>query len=102
MRKYGRLPTAHERATQWWKKQDAAADRAAYAKLYAERKDWIDNFLFQPRYHQDLVFDPESNTAHSTEKFQVYQKKLEKKAEEVELINEAEIDEFYYRSGQVH
>ena len=80
MRKYGRLPTAHERATQWWKKQDAAADRAAYAKLCAERKDWIDNFLFQPRYHQNLVFDPESNTAHSTEKFQVYREGLEKKS----------------------
>ena len=58
MRKYGRLLTDEERSTQWWKEQDEAEERAAYAKLYEERKDWIDNFPFQPRYHQNIVFDP--------------------------------------------
>ena len=48
MRKYGRLLTDHERSTQWWEEQGEAAERAAYAKLYEERKDWIDNFPFQP------------------------------------------------------
>ena len=43
MRKYGRLLTADERSTQWWQAQDEAAKQAAYAKLYEERKDWIDN-----------------------------------------------------------
>lgn len=52
MRKYGRLLTADERATQWWQKQDESAAQAAYAELYAQQKGWIDNFPFQPRYHQ--------------------------------------------------
>ena len=56
----------------------------------------------EPDRTQRGDFDPENNIAHSPEKIQAYQKELEKKAEEVELINEAEIDEFYYRGGQVH
>ena len=81
MRKYGRLLTPDERSEQWWREQDEAEERAAYAQLYEERKEWIDNFPFQPRYHQDIVYDPE-NIAHSDEKFHAYQKELEKDADE--------------------
>lgn len=49
MRKYGRLLTPDERSEQWWREQDEAAERAAYAALYAEQKDWIDNFPLQAR-----------------------------------------------------
>ena len=70
MRQYGRLLTNEERAEQWWEEQDEAAERAAYAKLYAERKEWIDNFPFRPGYHPDIVYDPENNIAHSAEKYQ--------------------------------
>ena len=73
MRKYGRLLTEEERATQRWQAQDEAEKRAAAAKLYEERKEWIDNFPFQPRYHQDILYDPE-NIAHSDEKFHAYRK----------------------------
>ena len=73
MRKYGRVLTDHERSTQWGEEQD----EAAYAKLYEERKEWIDNFPFQPRYHQNLAFDPE-NIAHSTKKYQAYREEREK------------------------
>ena len=80
MRKYGRILTADERSEQWWRAQDEAAKQAAYAKLYEERKEWIDNFPFQPRYHQTIVYDPENNIAHSTEKLHAYQKELQKKS----------------------
>lgn len=82
MRKYGRLLTDEERSAQWWREQDEAEEKAAYAKLYEERKDWIDNFPFQPRYHQNIVYDLENNIAHSTENFHAYKKELEKKADE--------------------
>ena len=82
MRKYGRILTADERSEQWWRAQDEAAERAAYAKLYEERKEWIDNFPFQPRYHQNILYDPE-NIAHSDAKFHAYQKELEKKGGEL-------------------
>ena len=82
MRKYGRLLTPDERSTQWWQAQDEAAKQAAYAELYAEQKDWIDNFPFQPRYYQNLAYDPENNIAHSDKKFHAYKKELEKKARE--------------------
>lgn len=55
MRKYGRVLTPDERSAQWWKEQDEAEEKAAWAEFYAERKDWIDNFPFQPRYLQDIV-----------------------------------------------
>ena len=77
MRKYVRILTADERSTQWWQEQD----EAAYAKLYEERKEWIDNFPFQPRYHQNLAYDPE-NIAPRDEKFRAYQKELERKSDE--------------------
>ena len=48
MREYGRLLTPDERSTQWWQAQDEAAKQAAYAKLYEERKDWIDNSPSSP------------------------------------------------------
>ena len=82
MRKNGRLLTADERSTQWWLEQDEAAKRASYAALYAEQKDWIDNFPFQPRYHQNLAYDPD-NVAHSDKKFHAYQKELERKSGEL-------------------
>ena len=63
MRKYGRVLIADEGSDQWWIAQDETEEQAAYDNLYAEEKDWIDNFLFQSRYYQNLVFDPESNTA---------------------------------------
>ena len=66
MRKYGRILTPDERSEQWWQEQDKAAERAAYANLYEERKDWIDNFPFRPGYHPDIVFDPE-NIAYSAQ-----------------------------------
>ena len=78
MRKYGRLLTPDERSTQWWQEQDAAAKQAAYAALYKERKEWIDNFPFRPGYHPDILYDPE-NIAHSDAKFHAYQKELERK-----------------------
>ena len=73
MRKYGRILTPDERSTQWWQEQDAAAKRAAYAALYAEQKDWIDNFPFSPGYHPDILYDP-GNVAHSDAKFRAYRK----------------------------
>ena len=78
MRKYGRLLTDEERSEQWWREQDEAEERAAWAEFYAERKDWIDNFPFQPRYLPTL-YDPE-NIAHSDKKFHAYQKELQKKS----------------------
>ena len=81
MRKYGRLLTDEERDAQWWQEQDEAAERAAYAKLYEERKDWIDNFPFRRGYHPDIVYDPE-NIAHSDAKYRAYEKELEKNADE--------------------
>ena len=81
MRKYGRLLTPDERSAQWWKEQDEAEERAAWAEFYAERKEWIDNFPFQPRYHQNILYDPE-NIAHSDAKYRAYEKELEKKADE--------------------
>ena len=82
MRKYGRLLTEEERATQRWQAQDEAAKQAAYAKLYEERKEWIDNFPFRRGYHPNIVYDPENNIAHSTEKFHAYREELGKKADE--------------------
>ena len=82
MRKYGRLLTDEERSEQWWREQDEAAAKAAYAQLYEERKDWIDNFPFRPGYHPDILYDP-GNIAHSDAKFHAYQKELEKKSGEL-------------------
>ena len=82
MRKYGRILTPDERSEQWWREQDEAEERAAYAKLYEERKDWIDNFPFRRGYHPDIVYDPE-NIAHSDAKFHAYQKELERKGDEL-------------------
>ena len=83
MRKYGRLLTDEELSTQWWREQDEAAAKAAYAALYEERKDWIDNFPFRPGYHPDIVYDPENNIAHSDEKFHAYREELERKGDEL-------------------
>ena len=93
MRQYGRLLTNEERAEQWWEEQDEAAERAAYAKLYAERKEWIDNFPFRPGYHPDIVYDPENNIAHSPEKMQAYKKELEKKVKEARSRYDAKDEE---------
>ena len=93
MRKYGRLLTDEERSTQWWQEQDEAAAKAAYAQLYEERKDWIDNFPFRPGYHADIVFDPENNVAHSPEKMQAYRKELEKKVKEAKARYDAKDEE---------
>ena len=93
MRKYGRLLTDHERSTQWWQEQDEAAEKAAYAKLYEERKDWIDNFPFRPGYHPNLVFDPENNIAHFPEKMQACRKELEKKVKEAKAKYDAKDEE---------
>ena len=82
MRKYGRVLTPDERSEQWWREQDEAEERAAWAEFYAERKDWIDNFPFRRGYHPDIVYDPE-NIAHSDEKFHAYRKELEKKSGEL-------------------
>ena len=98
MRKYGRILTPDERSTQWWQEQDEAEERAAYAKLYEERKEWIDNFPFQPRYHPDIVYDPENNIAHSTEKFHAYQKELETKADAAMDKYDAEVDKLWDRT----
>ena len=97
MRKYGRLLTADERSEQWWREQDEAEERAAYAQLYEERKDWIDNFPFQPRYHPDIVYDPE-NIAHSDEKLYAYQKELERKSDEAMERYDAEVDNLWART----
>ena len=83
MRKYGRLLTADERSEQWWREQDEAAERAAYAKLYAEQKDWIDNFPFRPGYHPDIVFDP-GNIAHSDAKYRAYREEKQEEREDAE------------------
>ena len=83
MRKYGRVLTPNERSTKWWQAQDEDAKRAAYAALYEERKEWIDNFPFRPGYHPDILYDPENNIAHSDAKFHAYQKELERKGGEL-------------------
>ena len=93
MRKYGRLLTDEERSEQWWREQDEAEEKAAYAQLYEERKDWIDNFPFRPGYHADIVFDPENNIAHSPEKMQAYRKELEKKVKEAKARYDAKDEE---------
>ena len=93
VRKYGRLLTDEERSTQRWQEQDEAEAKAAYAQLYEERKDWIDNFPFRPGYHPDIVFDPENNIAHSPEKMQAYRKKLEKKVKEAKARYNAKDEE---------
>ena len=98
MRKYGRLLTADEWSVQWWKEQDEAEERAAWSKFYAERKDWIDNFPFQPRHHQNLVFDPENNIAHSTEKFRAYKKELERNSDEAFETYEVESEKVWART----
>ena len=98
MRKYGRLLTADERSEQWWREQDEASERAAYAKLYEERKEWIDNFPFRRGYHPNIVYDPETNIAHSTEKFHAYQKELERNADEAMDKYDAEVDKLWART----
>ena len=98
MRKYGRLLTPDERSEQWWREQDEAEAKAAWAEFYAERKEWIDNFPFQPRYHQDTVYDPE-NIAHSDEKLHAYQKELQKKSTERRLeITDKDMPEIWART----
>ena len=82
MRKYGRILTPNERSEQWWREQDEAEKRAAAAKLYEERKEWIDNFPFQPRY-LPIVYDPE-NIAHSDAKYRAYREERQKEREEAE------------------
>ena len=94
MRKYGRVLTPDERSEQWWREQDEAAKQAAYAALYAERKDWIDNFPFQPRYHQNLAFDPE-NIAHSDAKYRAYREEKEKDKNEAEAKYMMKIHEIW-------
>lgn len=97
MRKYGRLLTDEERSEQWWREQDEAEKRAAAAKLYEERKEWIDNFPFRPGYHPDIVYDPE-NIAHSDEKFLAYERELEKKSDEAMDRYETESEKVWART----
>ena len=82
IKKYGRVLTDEERYQLEWQAEVEEHQKAEFVKLYEERKDWIDNFPFQPRYHQNLVFDPENNIAHSPKKMQAYKKELEKKVKE--------------------
>ncbi len=97
MRKYGRLLTDEERSEQWWREQDEAEAKAAYAKLYEERKEWIDNFPFQRGYHPDIVFDPGNNIAHSDEKYRAYKKELERNTDEAFETYEAESEKVWAR-----
>ena len=83
IKKYGRLLTDEERFQLEWQAEVKARQEAEFAELYAEQKDWIDNFPFQPRYHQNLVYDPENNIAHSDAKFHAYRKELERKGGEL-------------------
>ena len=83
LKKYGRVLTDEERYQLEWQAEVKAHEKAEFAKLYAEQKDWIDNFPFRPGYHPDIVFDPENNIAHSTEKFRAYRKELERKGGEL-------------------
>ena len=96
MRKYGRLLTPDERSEQWWREQDEAEAEAAWAEFYDERKEWINNFPFQPRYHQDIVYDPE-NIAHSDAKFHAYREELGKKADEAVARWETESEKVWAR-----
>ena len=98
MHKYGRLLTNEERSEQWWKEQDEAEKRAAAAKLYEERKEWIDNFPFRPGYHPDILYDPENNIAHSDEKFHAYQKELEEKSDDALDRYETESEKVWART----
>ena len=97
MRKYGRLLTPDERSEQWWREQDEAEEKAAWSEFYAERKDWIDNFPFQPRYHPEIVYDP-ANIAHSDAKYRAYRKELEKKADDAFETYEAESEKLWART----
>ena len=97
MRKYGRLLTVEERSEQWWREQDEAEKRAAAAKLYEERKEWIDNFPFRPGYHPDILYDPE-NIAHSDEKFRAYERELEEKSDEAMDRYETESEKVWART----
>ena len=97
MRKYGRVLTDEERSEQWWREQDEAEKRAAAAKLYEERKEWIDNFPFRPGYHPNIVYDPE-NIAHSDEKFHAYRKELERKTDELKDRNRDKEDDIWARN----
>ena len=97
MRKYGRLLTEEERSEQWWREQDEAAERAAAAKLYEERKEWIDNFPFRPGYHPDIVFDPE-NIAHSDAKFRAYERELVENSDEAMDRYETESEKVWART----
>ena len=97
MRKYGRILTDEERDVQWWQEQDEAAAKAAYAQLYEERKEWIDNFPFRPGYHPNIVYDPE-NIAHSDEKFHAYRKELERKTDELKDRNRDKEDDIWARN----
>ena len=97
MRKYGRVLTPDERSEQWWREQDEAEAKAAYAKLYEERKEWIDNFPFRRGYHPDIVYDPENNIAHSPEKYQAYKKELERKSDEALETYETESEKVWAR-----
>ena len=82
MRKYGRLLTADERYQLEWQAEVEARQEAEFAELYAERKGWIDNFPFQPRY-LPIVSDPENNIVHNGAKFRAYQKELGRKTDEL-------------------
>ena len=82
IKKYGRVLTDEERFQLEWQAEVKAREEAQFAELYAEQKDWIDNFPFQPRYHPDILYDPE-NIAHSDEKFHAYRKELERKGGEL-------------------
>ena len=93
IKKYGRVLTAEERYKQEWQAEVEAHKRAEFAKLYAEQKDWIDNFPFQPRYHQNISYDPENNIAHSPEKFRAYKRELEKKVKEAQAKYDAKDEE---------
>ncbi len=93
IKKYGRVLTEEERYQLEWQAEVEAHEKAEFAKLYEERKDWIDNFPFRPGYHADIVFDPENNIAHSPEKMQAYRKELEKKVKEARARYDAKDEE---------
>ena len=98
IKKYGRLLTDEERYQLEWQAEVKARQEAQFAELYAEQKDWIDNFPFRPGYHPDIIYDPE-NIAHSDKKFHAYQKELQEKSTERWLeITDKEAREIWART----
>ena len=84
LKKYGRLLTDEERYQLEWQAEVKAHEKAKFTELYAEQKDWIDNFPFRPGYHPDIVYDPENNIAHSTEKYSAYREEKQKERQTAE------------------